>query len=565
MTLAQRMYIQIAIAFLGLIGIAGLALIQTERVFEAANFSTVNVVPSLIDLDQATRAFGLARAEVWQYPVAPDDASRHQIMDRFNADLVNIQKQLDDYEKNNIADDKDRGMLKDDRDALDAYVKMAQPLMTMVNEGKAAEATTALFNNHAAANNVAAALSAHNDYNVALGKKAEADATEIRKQARLQEIVISLIVLAIVFFIGVKTSRRIVMQLAEAVSVAETVASGDLTSRIDAKSNDEIGALLKALGHMNENLVRIVGQVRTGTNTMMVASTEIAQGNMDLSSRTESQASSLEETAASMEELTSTVKQNSENAQQANQLALSASEVALKGGTVVSQVVDTMGAINDSARKIVDIISVIDGIAFQTNILALNAAVEAARAGEQGRGFAVVATEVRNLAQRSAAAAKEIKELINNSVEKVDIGTRLVDEAGTTMREVVDSVRRVTDIMAEINAASAEQSQGIGQVNQAVMEMDTVTQQNAALVEEAAAAAKSMQEQAGKLTEVVSVFKINQNDFAPAAASHQPREVVAISAAKPKASIPAARPKTASLAIAKPAAAGQGGDDWEEF
>ncbi|MBV8665637.1 MAG: hypothetical protein JO269_04055, partial [Burkholderiaceae bacterium] len=250
-------------------------------------------------------------------------------------------------------------------------------------------------------------------------------------------------------------------------------------------------------------------QVRTGTDAIASASSEIATGNLDLSARTEAQASSLEETAASMEELTSTVKQNSDNARQANQLALSASEVAAKGGAVVSQVVETMGAINDSSRKIVDIISVIDGIAFQTNILALNAAVEAARAGEQGRGFAVVATEVRNLAQRSAAAAKEIKELIGNSVDKVETGARLVDETGSTMTEVVDSIRRVTDIMAEITAASAEQSQGIGQVNQAVIEMDGVTQQNAALVEEAAAASRALQEQAFTLTQVVSVFRLH--------------------------------------------------------
>ncbi|MFZ6686305.1 methyl-accepting chemotaxis protein [Undibacterium sp. SXout11W] len=301
-----------------------------------------------------------------------------------------------------------------------------------------------------------------------------------------------------------------------AVAVAKKVASGDLTSNIEVNSKDEMGELLQALKEMNGSLQTIVSEVRSGTDNMAAASSQIASGNMDLSSRTEQQASSLEETASSMEELTSTVQQNADNARQANSLAQTASDVASRGGSVVSEVVDTMSSINESARKIVDIISVIDGIAFQTNILALNAAVEAARAGEQGRGFAVVAAEVRNLAQRSASAAKEIKTLIGDSVEKVEAGTKLVDLAGTTMQEVVNSVRRVTDVISEITAASQEQSTGIEQINQAITEMDNVTQQNAALVEEAAAAAGSLQDQARKLAHVVSVFTI---DGGPALAS----------------------------------------------
>ncbi|MGJ7507303.1 methyl-accepting chemotaxis protein [Variovorax sp. GT1P44] len=304
------------------------------------------------------------------------------------------------------------------------------------------------------------------------------------------------------------TTRSITRPIAEAVKVAETVAAGDISSRIEVHSKDETGQLMHALKEMNDSLVKIVGEVRTGTDTIATASSQIATGNQDLSSRTEEQASSLEQTAASMEELTSTVKQNADNARQANQLAVSASEVAVKGGSVVSQVVDTMGSINASSRKIVDIIGVIDGIAFQTNILALNAAVEAARAGEQGRGFAVVASEVRNLAQRSAAAAKEIKTLIGDSVEKVEEGSKQVAEAGKTMEEIVDSVKRVTDIMGEITAASQEQTSGIEQINQAITQMDQVTQQNAALVEEASAAAQSLQEQAGGLSQVVSVFRL---------------------------------------------------------
>ncbi|MDP9902341.1 methyl-accepting chemotaxis protein [Variovorax ginsengisoli] len=289
---------------------------------------------------------------------------------------------------------------------------------------------------------------------------------------------------------------------------AERVSEGDLTHSIDDDTRDEFTPLLAALGLMQANLVRIVASVRTGTDTIATASNEIAMGNQDLSSRTEQQASSLEQTAASMEELTSTVKQNADNARQANQMAASASEVALRGGAVVTQVVDTMASINTSSRKIVDIIGVIDGIAFQTNILALNAAVEAARAGEQGRGFAVVAAEVRSLAQRSAAAAKEIKGLIDDSVGKVEVGNRLVSDAGQTMEEIVQSVKRVTDIMGEISAASQEQTTGIEQINQAINQMDQVTQQNSALVEEAAAAAGSMQEQASTLVETVRVFKL---------------------------------------------------------
>ena len=304
-------------------------------------------------------------------------------------------------------------------------------------------------------------------------------------------------------------TRSITRPMRKAVTVARTVASGDLTSTITVASTDETGQLLQALKDMNESLVGIVARVRSGTESMATASHEIAAGNEDLSTRTEEQASSLTQTAASMEELTSTVKQNADNARQAHTLASTASSVAQQGGTVVSQAVGTMDQINQASRKIVDIISVIDGIAFQTNILALNAAVEAARAGEQGRGFAVVASEVRTLAQRSASAAREIKVLIENSVSKVEQGTEQVAAAGKTMNEIVDSIQRVTDIMGEITAASNEQTRGIEQVNIAIGQMDQVTQQNAALVEQAAAASLSLQEQARALTQVVSVFRLD--------------------------------------------------------
>ncbi len=303
-------------------------------------------------------------------------------------------------------------------------------------------------------------------------------------------------------------TRSITRPLANAVALAEQVASRDLTADIRVSSRDEVGHLLSALKRMNDSLLATVNEVRAGTETIVSASQQIASGNLDLSSRTEQQAGSLEETASSMEELTSSVRQNADNARQANALAKTASEIAVRGGKVVSEVVMTMESINASSKKIGDIIAVIDGIAFQTNILALNAAVEAARAGEQGRGFAVVASEVRNLAQRSAGAAKEIRSLIADSVEKVDAGGRLVDEAGATMQEIVQGIVRVTDVMAEITSASAEQALGIEQVNAAITQMDDVTQQNAALVEEAAAAAASMQDQASSLAELVNTFKV---------------------------------------------------------
>jgi methyl-accepting chemotaxis protein len=303
-------------------------------------------------------------------------------------------------------------------------------------------------------------------------------------------------------------SRAIVRPLHVAIGAADRIAGGDLTGDIQVQTSDETGQLLQALATMLQNLRELVGQVSGGAHTVADTSAQIAQGNLDLSQRTEEQASTLEETASSMEELTSTVTQNADNARQASQLAVNASEVARKGGAVVGQVVSTMTGISDSSKKIADIIGVIDGIAFQTNILALNAAVEAARAGEQGRGFAVVAAEVRSLAQRSAAAAKEIKELIGDSVGKVDAGTKLVDAAGKTMQEIVGSVKQVSDLIAEIAAASQEQSTGIGQVNTAITQMDQVVQQNASLVEEATAATESMKDQARSLLQTVAKFNL---------------------------------------------------------
>lgn len=361
-------------------------------------------------------------------------------------------------------------------------------------------------------------------------------------------------------------TRTITTPLHEAMTAARRVASGDLSHPTTVHSSDETGVLLQSLQEMQSQLGSVVANVRGNAESLATACAEIAQGNQDLSSRTESQASALEETAAAMEELSSTVKQNADNARQANQLAQNASSVAVKGGEVVAQVVNTMKGINESSRKISDIIGVIDGIAFQTNILALNAAVEAARAGEQGRGFAVVASEVRSLAGRSAEAAKEIKNLISTSVERVEQGTALVDQAGATMTEVVGAIRRVNDIMGEISSASIEQSQGVGQIGEAIQQMDQVTQQNAALVEEMAAAASSLRSQAQELVSTVALFKLapeQENVFAASGT----RSSAVVNA--PKATAPSK--KVMAKAATVPARLGNdsggkvGNDDWESF
>ena len=450
---------------------------------------------------------------------------------------------------------------------LDAAIAFAKPKVDQTVEmgmaGKREEATDYMLKESAPGTAAAIVITGEIvEHEKAAARAAAADAK--RQYNTANTIMLALGTLAIVLgsVIAFVTTRAIVKPLGYAVKAAQAVSAGDLTTPIEVRSTDEIGQLMGALKHMNDSLNHIVADVRRGTDSITTASGEIASGNLDLSARTEQQAGALEETASSMEELTSTVKQNADNARQANVLAGSASQVAVKGGQVVSQVVDTMGLINASARKIVDIIGVIDGIAFQTNILALNAAVEAARAGEQGRGFAVVATEVRNLAQRSAAAAKEIKVLIGDSVAAVETGSKLVDEAGTTMEDIVASVARVTDIMSEISAASHEQEAGIEQINQAIGEMDSVTQQNAALVEEAAAAAGSLREQAGHLAQAVAIFKLEASQEQPKLKAPAARP--AVKAKAPVRAIAAAAPVKPAAKAAKQTVTA-GAEEWEEF
>jgi methyl-accepting chemotaxis protein len=538
MTIAKKLYLLIFSAALGLVTLTGIGIYQLNRVNTAASYSTVNTVPSLLTIAKQMNALSALRINSWKFLAVSDPSVRsavEKIMQESHRDVIDA---LNKYEKEDISDSTDREYLQKERNAFDEFEKLRDQVMALAADGKWDEARSLMLTNQPIADKLHAAFTAQEEYNKKLAEQRAATAAETMSIASTLSIVISLIVITAMTTMGVLIARRIVQALLEAVEISMAIAGGDLTKKVRVVSKDEIGQLMQAMSQMNDNLVRIVSDVRTSVSTIATASSEIASGNLDLSSRTEAQAGSLEETASAMEELTSTVKQNADNARQANQLAVSASEIATEGGIVVNQVVTTMDAINTSSRKIVDIISVIDGIAFQTNILALNAAVEAARAGEQGRGFAVVATEVRSLAQRSAAAAKEIKELIGDSVSKVEEGSKLVAQAGSTMEQVVSSVRRVTDVVSEISAASSEQSDGIGQVNQAIAQMDEATQQNAALVEEAAAASRSLQEQAQHLEQAVAVFKLS---------STQGTSYTAASPVKAKASAHVhAVPKTAS-------------------
>ncbi|MET0323098.1 MAG: methyl-accepting chemotaxis protein [Duganella sp.] len=539
------------------------SILSTARVNQASSELADNWMPSVrMAMELRGDVSDLRR---WQLAhLLNDEASGYADYEqRINATLAAVKAHREAYEKL-ISSPEEKALVTAFDQSWTAFLADNSKMLSLSAAGSKDEARALSRNSAKALTDLTDATTKLVKLNIDGGDAASDTATATYNTARATSIALLVINIGIGLALAVAVARIVSAPLREAVSVASAVAEGDLTRDIQVKSACETGQLMQALKNMTDNLQALVAQVRSGTDLIATASAEIASGNQDLSSRTEEQASSLEETASSMEELTSTVKQNADNARQANQLAKSASGIATRGGEVVGQVVGTMASINESSRKIEDIISVIDGIAFQTNILALNAAVEAARAGEQGRGFAVVAGEVRNLAHRSAAAAKDIKQLIGDSVQKVEAGSQLVNEAGTTMNEIVSSITRVTDIMAEISSASNEQSDGIEQVNTAITQMDTVTQQNAALVEESAAAAESMQSQAAQLSDIVSVFKIHPSATRPAVAAPAVKRAVAAPAPAP------ARIAATSTASAKPAPKKTAkqtveGDEWETF
>jgi methyl-accepting chemotaxis protein len=510
-----------------------------------------------------------------------DDANVKTVRADLATQLAAVARVAEPLGTDSNADDSDRAAIAELKTQLLAYGKQADSAIDLstVDANTGVAAMLGAETTFISLKKTTAAMQAHSE---ARGQAQVDAAVQKSRTTTWLMALAALLAAGLAVLLSWLTQKKMVAELARAANIAKEVAAGNLVVDTSSDRQDEVGDLMRALAGMESSLVRVVTSVRQGSEGVSTASAEIAAGNHDLSSRTESQASALEQTAASMEQLSGAVKQNAESARQANQLAMNASTVAVQGGEVVTQVVETMKGINESSRKIADIISVIDGIAFQTNILALNAAVEAARAGEQGRGFAVVASEVRSLAGRSAEAAKEIKNLINASVERVEQGTKLVDQAGSTMTEVVSSIRRVTDLMGEITASSNEQSLGVAQVGEAVTHMDQATQQNAALVEEMAAAASGLKSQAQELVQVVAVFRLGEGrhavQVAPRIQLSQPRSLGAPMrqlppARKPLAKAPALKhtpAKPVQKALAKPAVAAKvtpaGGDeDWETF
>ena len=567
--IASKLIISFSIVLALCTALGVFSIVQLGRVNQTSTDIETNWMPSVHALLELKFNVARIRSLESQHILSADADEMKVLEQKLAGQMDEFKKNSADYAKL-ISESDEKRIFGEFSKAWDGYLVEHDKLMKASAGNSKDEAQKIL---HADSSRLNADLARDVEQLVKINSDGATAASRVGDQlfASSRMWIIGAIVICIVlgFALALSIARIVSQPLNEALRVAQTVAGGDLTSNIVSSSRDETGQLMEALKDMNASLLKIVSQVRNGTDTIATASSEIAAGNLDLSARTEEQAGSLEETASSMEELTATVKHNTANAREANNLAVSASDVATRGGAVVSEVVSTMGSINESSKKIVDIISVIDGIAFQTNILALNAAVEAARAGEQGRGFAVVATEVRNLAQRSAAAAKEIKALIGDSVEKVAAGSRLVNDAGSTMEEIVSSVKRVTHIIAEIANASIEQEAGISQINEAVTQMDTVTQQNAALVEQAAAAADSLQEQAKTLAEIVSVFKLDASYLAHAAAKTQPaKRKMAVNTplkrpalARPATAAPAAQKR---LPAATAAATGEN-DDWEEF
>jgi methyl-accepting chemotaxis protein len=512
-----------------LVAIVSTALLQMGVMRADTSEITDNWLPSVEVVNKINTGTSDFRIQEYDHVLNTDDGAMQGIEKAMSDALSQIDKDQLAYAKL-ISSPDERKLYEEFATEWKKYLQLHEQVAALSRKNANDEAKKILEGeSRALFDSSGAVLTKLIDLNHNGGVAASKDAEHAYSSARNVVLVVLVCALVLMILAAVWLIRSITHPLNQAVALLNQVAEGDLTGHIETKSTDETGQLLSAMQRMQQSLVRTVTTVRSGSESVATASAQIAQGNNDLSQRTEEQASALEETAASMEQLSATVKQNADNARQANQLAMSASTVAIQGGEVVAQVVDTMKGINDASKRISDIISVIDGIAFQTNILALNAAVEAARAGDQGRGFAVVASEVRSLAGRSAEAAKEIKSLINASVERVEQGTSLVDQAGSTMTEVVSSIKRVTDLMGEISAASSEQSAGVSQVGEAVIQMDQVTQQNAALVEEMAAAASSLQTQASDLVQTVAVFKLGaseayQGNALPTAAvrSHKP-------------------------------------------
>ena len=509
---------RLALAFglvLALLGImAGVAAWQMGKLAANTAEYASDLVPSFAAQHRISLLLADERRQEFQHVLADGIDEMDRIETDIAASRKAVAEQIDKYDKDYVSDAEDKRRLEKVRTVLGAYYaqwEQLRPLsrLTATDPSKNAEATKLITGPSAKAFlEVDAAVQDWWDYNVQLSDKETKASAETYANAKLVLVAMVVAALALGSFAAVTITRSITVPIVRAVQVATTVAAGDLSSRIVVHGNDETAQLLRALARMNGSLAQIVGQVRASSESIATGSAQIATGNADLSQRTEEQASNLQQTAASMEELSGTVKNSAATAGHASQLAAGASAAAVKGGEMVGTVVDTMQDIAASSKKIADIIGVIDGIAFQTNILALNAAVEAARAGEQGRGFAVVASEVRSLASRSAEAAKEIKSLIGASVEKVEAGARQVDIAGASMADIVSQVQRVSALIAEISNAAGEQSTGIGQVGDAVAQLDQVTQQNAALVEESAAAAESLRTQAANLAEAVRVFKL---------------------------------------------------------
>ena len=581
MKLSSKLVSSFAILILLTILVGGLGIWQMSRINDSTTDIATDWLPSVKALGVVRNAANGVRRVEPDHILSSDETERAEVDKRLVTAKAKLEKAIADYEPL-VSDAGEKKLFQDLLKGKDAYYATQEKLLTLSRGGAGTlDQTKAYFRGESREtfSKFAEAIGTSVEYNDKGADDAYAKAKSVYASASAVSIGLviaaSAIAAVLAMFILRSVNGLLGGEPAEAARLAKQVASGNLSNQINIKSGDT-SSMMAALKEMQASLSNVVNSVRSGSEGVATASAQIAQGNNDLSARTEQQASALEETAASMEELSSTVKQNADSARQANQLAMNASTVAARGGAVVGEVVQTMKGINEASRKISDIISVIDGIAFQTNILALNAAVEAARAGEQGRGFAVVASEVRSLAGRSAEAAKEIKTLINTSVERVEQGTTLVDQAGTTMAEVVSSIKRVTDLMGEISAASNEQAAGVSQIGEAVQQMDQVTQQNAALVEEMAAAASSLQSQANDLVQVVGVFKLDGDSGfssskpkAPSGMRRTPPTAPRAVGAPKRAGISHAPSKPASkpMAIASTSSkSSQGGDaDWESF